>query len=216
MKAVPEQRTYFSHVRHDLVAHLGPAPPSNVLDVGCADGTTGALIKSRYPGCRVVGVERDLDAARQAEQKLDRVVTGDLNQLPLPFSPGEFDYVLLGDVLEHLVDPWRVLRELGSLARREGYVIATIPNVRNWRVVRDLALRGRWEYQREGILDRTHLRFFTRRGVADLFEGAGLSIRTLDAMIAGKSRVANLLTFGLFADLLAPKYLVKAQRSARP
>jgi trans-aconitate methyltransferase len=207
-----EQRAYFSHLRHDLVEAVDPHVPRNVLDVGCGDGSIGALLKERYPQCIVTGVERSEAAAEQARSRLDRVFCGAIEKLEPEFDRGEFDLILLGDVLEHLVDPWSSLESMTRLLAPAGYVVSTVPNTRNWRIIRDLALRGRWEYADEGIMDRTHLRFFTESSTRHLFEGAGLTIELVMPIIPGRSRLANRLTLGLFAGVLAQKFLVRARQ----
>jgi trans-aconitate methyltransferase len=207
-----ERRAYFSHLRHDLVEAVEPHVPRNALDVGCGDGSTGALLKERYPQCVVTGVEPSEVAAERARSRLDRVFCGAIEKLESEFGRGEFDLILLGDLLEHLVDPWSSLEWMTRLLAPGGHLVSTVPNIRNWRIIRDFALRGRWEYADEGIMDRTHLRFFTESSTRQLFEGAGLTIEFLVPIIPGRSRLANRLTLGLFAGVLAQKFLVRARR----
>ncbi len=132
-----------------------------------------ALLKEH--GYFVAGVELVAEAAEAARRHLDQVVTADVEADGLPFSPGSFDAVIFADVLEHLIDPWRVLREAAELLVPGGCVIASVPNVQNGDVIWRL-LRGRWEYRERGILDRGHLRFFTLHGIRDLFVQAGLTV----------------------------------------
>ena len=134
-----------------------PAACRRVLDVGCGAGHLGRLLKER--GHHVTGMELVPEEADEARQRLDAVVTADV-EAGLPFAPGSFDAVIFADLLEHLVDPWRVLREAAALLSPGGVVVASVPNVQNVDVVRRL-LRGRWDYRERGILDRGHLRFFT-------------------------------------------------------
>lgn len=145
----------------------------SVLDLGCATGYLGEALAER--GCRVTGVEFVEEAAEQARQLLDRVVVGDLNTLDLvaEFGPGSFDVLVFGDVLEHLPDPARVLRAAVPLLAPGGSVVISIPNITHGSI-RLAILQGRWQYTETGLLDRTHIRFFTRQSLLDMVTGAGL------------------------------------------
>lgn len=144
-----------------------------VLDVGCAAGDLGRALRRR--GCRVAGVELDPAAAEAARDALDEVLTGDVDDLDLVghFGKESFDVVVLGDVLEHLPDPVAALRRLRPLLAPEGSVVASIPNVAHG-AVRLALLAGRFDYRPLGLLDATHLRFFTRASVYETFREAGL------------------------------------------
>ena len=156
----------------------------DVLDVGCANGYLGSVLKER--GCRVVGVEVDPDAAQEAKTVLDEVVVGDLEELDLVTALGEdrFDVVVFGDVLEHLRDPLPVLRQSRRLLKANGYVVISVPNVAHG-AVRLALLKGEFEYRDLGLLDNTHLRFFTRRTLDELLDDAGLVATDVRRTMAG-------------------------------
>jgi 2-polyprenyl-3-methyl-5-hydroxy-6-metoxy-1,4-benzoquinol methylase len=145
-----------------------------VLDVGCATGYLGAELVDR--GCTVDGVESDVEAAAKAAAVLRRVVVGDLAVLDLEheLEGQRYDRIVCGDVLEHLAEPAPVLRRLVGLLAPGGSVVISIPNVSHGSI-RLALLQGRWEYQDLGLLDRTHIRFFTRRTLLELLHGAGLA-----------------------------------------
>ena len=149
-------------------------PGARVLDVGCATGYLAAALTAR--GCRVVGFERDPESAAVAEAHCERVIVGDLESAGdrARLSDG-MDVVVFGDVLEHLVDPWAALRWAHGLLAPGGFVVASIPNVAAWPVRLGL-LAGRFEYADLGLLDRTHLRFFTRASARRLAEDAGYTV----------------------------------------
>ena len=156
----------------------------DVLDVGCATGyLAGAL---REQGCRVWGVEVDAEAARVAAEVCEQVVVGDLAHLDLDEALGgrRFDVVVLGDVLEHLLDPLPVLRASRGLLAPGGSVCISVPNVAHG-AVRLSLLAGRWEYRPLGLLDDTHVRFFTREGLDRLLRAAGLAAADLRRTRAG-------------------------------
>jgi GT2 family glycosyltransferase/SAM-dependent methyltransferase len=147
-----------------------------VLEVGPATGYVTKVLKER--GCRVTGVEIDPAAAKIAEQFCERIIVGNIERLDLPsvFSGERFDVVLFADVLEHLVDPARVLREVRSILAPGGYVCASIPNIAHGSIRLSL-LAGDFRYTEVGLLDRTHLRFFNFDGVNELFAGSGYVVR---------------------------------------
>lgn len=159
---------------HSLGVLLTPAG-GRVLDVGCGPGVVAQALAAR--GCVVSGIEVDKSAAVAAEAFCDRVVVGDVEALDLgeEFAEGEFDAVLLLDVLEHLRKPDDVVREIRPLLRTGGRVVASIPNITHAAVAAQLA-EGRFDYTDQGLLDRTHLRFFDRAAVEALFTGAGFTI----------------------------------------
>jgi 2-polyprenyl-3-methyl-5-hydroxy-6-metoxy-1,4-benzoquinol methylase len=146
-----------------------------VLELGCATGYMSEVLRAR--GCYVVGVERDPLMAEVAEQRCDRLIVGDLDLLDLAeeLAGERFDVIVAADVLEHLRDPLQVLRSLRPLLAEGGYLVASIPNVAHGSV-RLALLEGRFPYQERGLLDRTHLRFFTRESFGQLLEDAGFLI----------------------------------------
>jgi 2-polyprenyl-3-methyl-5-hydroxy-6-metoxy-1,4-benzoquinol methylase len=159
---------YFRHERKEIAALLDRSGP--VLDIGCGAGMVCASLARE--GVRVVGVELSPAAAAEARERYDDVFVGPLES----FSTDErFAQIVLADVLEHMVDPWEALRHVvDDLLDAHGRVIVSLPNVRHWRIIANLALLGRWRYVDEGILDRTHLRFFTSTDARLLLRSAGL------------------------------------------
>jgi SAM-dependent methyltransferase len=163
----------------DAHAHqLEAVPPgSRVLELGCATGYVSRLLVEERQA-RVTGVEMSSEAAERARQWCEDVVVGDLDTLALGPELGSFDVVLAGDVLEHLKDPARVLKQARERLAPGGRVVATIPNVAHGDV-RLMLMAGRFDYRRLGLLDETHLRFFTAESIGKLFADAGLAISRL-------------------------------------
>jgi len=160
--------------------------PARVLELGCAGGAFGAELVRRFPGASVVGIEANRAAARRAETRLQRVICAHLESLDFEqsgFSAGEFDTVVACDVLEHLVNPWALLERLKPFLAPRAQVLASIPNVRNMTVVSPLVLEGRFDYAERGLLDITHLRFFTLRGIGRLFDETGYVLEQHRAII---------------------------------
>jgi O-antigen biosynthesis protein len=154
-----------------------------VLDVGCDTGYLGRALISI--GDTVSGVEIDPVSAEEAARYLDRVVVADLERVDLvaEFDRESFDVVVFGDVLEHLRDPVQVLRQARPLLARGGYVVISTPNIAHGDV-RLALLSGRFDYTKVGILDDTHLRFFTRDSLVALLHDAGFVLAELRRSVA--------------------------------
>lgn len=166
---------YYDHTRFDALALLPPYV-DRVLEVGCGTGMTLAELKRQRRCAWIGGVEITEIPADIASQRVDRLWRTNIETSALDIPTGSLDALLCLDVLEHLVNPWATLQRLATLLKSGGTVVVSLPNVRNHRVLRDLLIRGQWTYQPAGILDRTHLRFFTRRTAVELIKGAGFRI----------------------------------------
>ncbi len=172
-----EFSAYHQEVNHSLI-ELIQVPPRLLLDIGCASGSMGEHIKSKYPDVYVVGVESNPAAAQIASSRLDKVVTANIEKLDLASAgivPGSVDTVILGDVLEHLYDPWHTLQKIRPCLTPDAQIIASIPNMRNLTVFQSLS-SGSWEYQPDGLFDITHLRFFMLKDIVNLFRQTGYQI----------------------------------------
>lgn len=184
-------------------------PHKRVLDVGCGGG--GLARGLARQGCVVSGVEMDPEAAQEAKATLEHLVIGDLEGLDLveAFEAESFDVVVFGDVLEHLTRPEDILRQARELLRPRGALVVSIPNVAHGDLRLSL-LRGEWDYRDRGLLDDTHLRFFTRRGVDRLMAAAGFCVSDLRRV-----RLALFTTeFGLRREDFAPEIVALVEDSA--
>jgi 2-polyprenyl-3-methyl-5-hydroxy-6-metoxy-1,4-benzoquinol methylase len=164
------------HSSHSVIlARLGEGRGRRALDVGAADGFLAERLTAH--GWSVTALERDPELAARARGRCKEVVVADLESAP-PLLHGPFEAIIYGDVLEHLSDPTAVLRALDQFLAPGGAVIVSVPNVAHlW--VRLSLLVGRFDYADRGILDRTHLRFFTRRTLLELLRSAGLRVDEL-------------------------------------
>lgn len=196
------------HGRNRVFVDLA-AQGRHILELGCADGFLSRHLVER--GCRVTGVELDPEAAEHARAWCEKVVVADLNHAGWVDQVGrDFDSVLCGDVLEHLVSPERSLREISSLLAPNGRLIVCLPNVAYWRVRAGLLL-GRLDYQPTGILDVTHLRFFTLRTARQLIEEAGYQVSSVHPIVGGGA-VGRRLRL-LFPKLFAVQTIFVAQKA---
>lgn len=153
-------------------------PRKRVLEIGCSTGYLSEAMARQ--GCRVTGVEIDPVAGEEAKRHCEQVLIGDIETLDLSALGSGYEVLMLADVLEHLRDPVTALKRLAPLLAPGGYAVISVPNVGNWGM-RLALLAGRWEYTERGILDRTHLRFFTLRTIVRAVRDAGYSLRNLDA-----------------------------------
>ena len=160
-----------------MLSWLGEGRGRRMLDVGAADGIVSARFKER--GWQVTGVEADAALAQAGARHCERMIMADLND-QIPEVGGPFDAIVYGDVLEHLVDPLSVLVELDRALGPDGFVIISVPNIAHL-YIRLLLLVGRFDYVDRGILDHTHLRFFTARSQQALITDAGLTIERFTA-----------------------------------
>ena len=171
------QDKYDDRPRTDLL-NLIPEPCKHILEIGCGTGATGSLLKSKNPNLVYVGLEIDEQAARTAGTRLDKVITADVEKMPgnqWPFETESFDLIIAADVLEHLYDPWRVLHLLRSLLKRDGKILLSLPNTQNINLIANL-VQGNWTYEKFGLLDATHIRFFTWHEIEKLIQGTGYRI----------------------------------------
>jgi 2-polyprenyl-3-methyl-5-hydroxy-6-metoxy-1,4-benzoquinol methylase len=199
--------------RGDLVERI-PAGARRVMDVGCARGATAASLRSHGVE-RLVGIEPDPDDAAGAASVYDRVLPMPLESVREDFG-GQFDAILFGDVLEHLVDPADALERARPWLAPGGVIVASVPNFGHWAVVADL-LEGRFDYVPYSVLSGTHLRFFTRRTISDLFSACGLRVERVDIVELpvspmGAERLSRLAAFpGASPDLTAAEFIVVAR-----
>jgi len=176
--------SYFSSVRWDIVS-LVPDGDHRVLEVGCGTGNTLIKLRELNKAREIIGIELNYDSLQDNFNRLDAVLVGDVEELDPAFEEGYFDYIIFADVLEHLVDPAAILRRYSRYLKYTGSIIASIPNVKNYRVLLDLVLYDKFEYADAGILDRSHLRFFTRREMYRLFDQAGLDVVSVQSLFGG-------------------------------
>lgn len=176
----------------DLLRRI-PLAARVVLDVGCHTGALGAAYRVFNPNATLLGIETDPAAAAIAATRLDRVACVDLEQTTLPFDlAGSVDCLIYGDVLEHLRNPWAVLRAHLPMLAQDGTVLICVPNVEHWSFAERL-LRGGWDYEPSGLLDRTHLRWFSRASMQAGFRALGLTVCDVTPRVFERDRAVQFL-----------------------
>jgi len=215
---------YYSRINHDLLRRI-PVDARGVLEIGCGAGALGAAYKRINPDCFYAGVELMAEPARYDTSRLDHVQVLNVDEQPLTLPGNQpLDCLIYGDVLEHLREPWTVLKKHLEHLSDDGMLLACIPNVQHWSVFANL-LQGHWPLADEGIFDRTHLRWFTRQSVVDLVQSAGLHLVDITPRIFGREKAEAffekmkpaLEAMGInplqFAQGAAPlQYIVRASR----
>jgi len=218
-------REYFRQGRKE-VETLVPEEAMRILDVGCGEGILGKRLLEKGAE-EVVGIEVDPIASKRANENLSRVIKGDVTCLELQYEDGYFDCIIFADILEHLKEPLSTLRRFKHYLADSGSIVASIPNVRYYGVL-NMLVEGHWKYQDSGILDRTHLRFFTMKDMESLFTEAGYEITGITANIdpaysslhdplSGEISFGRVNLKGLsheeLKDLFIIQYLIKAEKS---
>ncbi len=166
--------TYDDNPRTELI-DLITEPPQHVLEIGCGAGATGLALKQKFQDIEYVGVEPDEGAAKIAKTRLDRVISSDIEKVQfgtLGLTKDHFDLIICADVLQHLYDPWKILFDLRNNLGPNGRILASIPNIQHISIVNSL-LNGQWTYSKYGLLDATHIRFFTLSEIVKMFSGIG-------------------------------------------
>lgn len=182
-----------------------PESAKDFLEIGCGAGTFGSLLQQRIGGAHVIGVEAHPVAAGEARKRLAAVIEGPIEEALTTIPDGSIDCVVCNDVLEHLVDPWTVLKSLRAKLRPGGKVVSSIPNVRHFPVFKSYFLDGDWRYAEDGVLDRTHVRFFTQQSIRRMYEECGYRVDRMEGIfgyrLPWKPALLNWLLRGRMTDM---------------
>ncbi|MBD3809812.1 MAG: class I SAM-dependent methyltransferase [Sulfuricurvum sp.] len=210
--------TYFSYIREDLI-NLIPKTfrACNVLEIGCGNGATLQKLKKIGIANKTTGIEL-FPSEDNFYDTVDHFFPENVEQMAFPsYMNNSFDIILLGDVLEHLVDPWSTLKKVSTLLKAEGRIIVSLPNIRYYTILKSIIFNGDFKYEEAGILDKTHLRFFCRKNIIELLENADLKVDIITSTfdretIKSKKHLLNKITFGLFHDFFVYQFLAVARK----
>ena len=226
---------HFHSLRHDYapvgLLQMLTEPPREVLDLGCFCGGSGRWLKNRFPGARVTGIEMLHKAAEIARESYDEVHIGKFEEVDVGGWNGKFDAIIAADVLEHMYNPWAVLQRLKPLLAPGGAMFISLPNVRNLNILSLLA-GGEWRYAGAGILDVTHIRFFTKAQAVEMLlqtgwkageirvnpdpslagSFKGKDLRQIRSVTVGKLKLEGLSEQDMM-ELLALQFFIRAEPS---
>lgn len=200
------QYPYHSSGR-DEIQKLVPEHAHRSLDIGCGTGEFSRQLKLNSNINETWGIEIVADAAHKAAHHLDKIICGDVEYSLEDVPDHHFDCIFFNDVLEHLPDPEGILKAVKQKLSANGIIIASIPNIRHYKTLYRLIFQADWQYEDSGVLDRTHIKFFTKKTMVKLFENSGYAVNSITGLNGtrkGKIRILGPLSFGLFDDI---KYL---------
>ena len=188
-----------------------------ILDIGCGTGNFGQMIM-RERNAEVWGVEIEPEIADIAAKSLHKVLCGNAEELIHDLPDTSFDLICFNDSLEHLLWPEKMLIHCKSKLKPGGEILCSLPNIRYFRIIFDLVFKKKWEYEDAGILDKTHLRFFTIDSINNMFERCGYTITTLEGNLAKSTsstkswryRIFQILTFGNAEDMRHGQFHITA------
>jgi 2-polyprenyl-3-methyl-5-hydroxy-6-metoxy-1,4-benzoquinol methylase len=203
---------YYTLARPEI-ASLVPKNIKTILDVGTGQGYFLKLIKEQT-GAETWGIEVEADVADIAKKHADKVINGKVEEVLHTIPDAYFDCITFNDVLEHTYEPTDILKMIKPKLSADGIIIASIPNVRYFYNLIELIIKGEWEYKDAGILDSTHLRFFTKKSMRLMFERAGYTLHTqigINKIISKKFQLFNLFTLGTFKDTQYLQFICTAK-----
>jgi 2-polyprenyl-3-methyl-5-hydroxy-6-metoxy-1,4-benzoquinol methylase len=209
---------YFTGTRKDLIGLLPQQNGLHVLELGAGGGDTLVDLKRTGKAARVVGIELfKLDGTHQHDPLIDEFIIGNIEHLELNQPAGSFDAVLMGDVLEHLLDPWVTIRKISHLVRPGGRMIASMPNIRSREAFKKIFLKGDFAYTSHGLFDKTHYRWFCKKNMIDLMTPSGFTLVSMTSNLELKkgsgTRMFNRITGRLFEEFLTVQFITVSQRN---
>ncbi len=207
-----KKRSYFEAERPEVL-NLIPNTVSKTIEFGCGNGNFSKSIKDNFE-TESWGVDIDEASAKNATLLLDNVIQGEAMQVLKKLPKNYFDCVICNDFLEHIVNPTEFLVALRPYLTNSALLICSLPNVRHWKNLGELLFDKDWRYREEGILDSTHLRFFTKKSMLRMLDDSGLKIEEIKGINAAKSlrfHIPNILTFGIHNDMKFLQFIIRAK-----
>lgn len=211
---------YFSNVREDLITLIPKSIKNcNVLEIGCGNGATLRKLKEMDIAIKTTGIELYPQMINYYDV-LDQFFSEDIEKITFPSSMDNFfDIILLGDILEHLVDPWSTLKKISALLTPNGLLLVSLPNIRYYSIIKSILWNGDFKYEEAGILDKTHLRFFCKKNIIELLESADFKIDIISSSfdketMKSKKYWLNKITFEIFHDFFVYQFLVVARKKS--
>jgi len=213
---------YYRHVRADIITALNNKTFKTVLELGAGGCDTLAYMKQSGIAREVTALELfEIPNSNQNNPLIDRLILADLSDIhKLGLREAYFDLIICGDILEHIYNPWEVVAYIKQLLAPDGLLICSIPNIRFYQAMLNIFFQGDFKYGKEGILDMTHIRFFCRKNVIDLFEKNGYLVNVIKPSfiynkIEIKRKILNMITLGIFRDFLTFQYIIQLRKDSK-
>lgn len=211
-----KEKSYFESVRLELLELIPEKNrQGNMLEIGAGSRSTLMHAKQNGYAKKIYGIELNkIENSYQKSKEFECFLIGDIESMKLPFQKEQFDVILCGDVLEHLVNPYNLVKALKKYLKHDGIFIASLPNIRHFSALKEIVIKGDFKYVERGILDKTHLRFFCKKNMVDLFVQNGYKIDSIVSnisLIGSKSKIFNNLTLRIFEEFLIPQYYIIAR-----
>ena len=204
---------YYENARPEMVPFV-PESCKLVLEVGCSSGAFGKLLKENRPECEVWGIEPNAEAAQLASTRLDKAICGTFRAGMPELEGRSFDCIVCNDVLEHVPNPEQILEDCKQYLTPNGIVVASIPNILHFYQISKILIEQDWRYEEAGIMDQTHLRFFTKKSIVRLFESCDykiVRIQGINPSYGLKYSIVNGITLGHISDWRFVQFAVVAQ-----
>ncbi|MDP3008474.1 MAG: class I SAM-dependent methyltransferase [Methylococcales bacterium] len=204
---------YKESVSDDFLSII-PKEAHTIVEIGCNTGRLAEMYRTINPNVRYLAVELSEEAARKAATRIECVITGDIekpevfSELEKNLDENKIDVLILSDVLEHLIDPWGILIKFRKIMSSNGCCVVCIPNVSHWTILAGL-IHGEWNYSDFGLLDRTHLRFFTKKTMIELFQNTGWQVEISTPRIFAPDETEQAMS--VFTSLASPFGLTPEQ-----
>jgi 2-polyprenyl-3-methyl-5-hydroxy-6-metoxy-1,4-benzoquinol methylase len=209
---------YFSSARLDLIRFIPANQNNKVLELGAGGGDTLVKIKEMQLASEVVGIELfDMPNSNQKHPSIDKLIIGNIEEIQPDLPENYFDVIICGDVLEHLIDPWLTVNKITRFLKKDGIIIISAPNLREFRTLSKIIFHGDFSYMDAGIMDKTHLRFFCKKNLIELLSIPELKVIKVASNIDSypattKTKIFNLLTFNLLHDFFVTQFYVIARK----
>lgn len=213
---INKNESYYSNIRLDLVNLITKNDNFKVLEIGAGYGETLTYLKESRNAKEVIGVDLNFDKSKEKfYNQTDKFIFGDIEKISLDNYNNYFDVIILADILEHLKNPNDILEKLKQNLKKDGEIIASIPNIRNLNALYKIFIKGSFLYEDEGLFDNTHLRFYCKKDMITLFNESGFKVSFIESALKNyrqKSikKTINRITFGLFEEFLTTQYFIRA------
>jgi len=208
---------YFKNIRKELLDLIPQQNKSgSILEIGAGSGATMIYAKQNGYAKKIYGIELcKVENSFQVSSEFESFLIGNVENMNFDYDEKSFDVILCGDVLEHLIDPYKIVKKMKFFLKNNGVIIASLPNIRQIHMMIQIYFKGDFRYEEVGILDKTHLRFFCKKNMIELFENEGLQVEQIVSnsnLIGRTTKLLNKLTFNIFDQFLAAQYYLVVRK----